>query len=192
MSWQFPYSLDHDVGKNKALIAEEKEAGWENFSLSVLLELIDQYTLNRNFDDLNLVYRFLKHKAIKKLLKNEGISSDEWSRLSAERWPHQKYPLPIALNKELKKAGRYLWVETDHFSLAEVFPSTRLHHKYLDDVIDQMGKRLLALENQCPYLPEEWAFYITRFIGWIRDGKWKRSGWIRVDGSKPMNTWRIF
>ena len=178
MSWHFPYGLDHNVGKTSYRFHEEKESQWEEFSLSVLMDLISQYRLNDDFVDLNMVYNFLKHNALEKLLAHrtaeaEGmdISNDDWAGLSAERWPYQKYPIPTALTKRLKNAGRSLWVDTDHFNLAQMFPSTRLHHKYLDNVVDQMGGRLRVLEKQCPYLPGEWAFYIDKFIHLIRKSR---------------------
>ncbi len=172
-SWQFPYGLNYQIGKNNPLLFQENLHLWEDFSFTVLHNLIKNYKMQKEYTALNFVFKFLAHKVINKLIveKSEEISNDEWSDLLKERWPYQDFPIPTSLSKRFKQAGRYFWVETEHFSYSQAFETVRFRHKHLDNVVIQIGERIHHLEKQLEYLPEEWTFYIKNFIDWIRGGK---------------------
>jgi hypothetical protein len=175
-SWQFPYGFDKKFIKDREAEKNAKTNGngnlqekWEEFSLEVLLDLVNSYTLKQGTPELDAVYGFLKHGTITALLEDRAnkIPEEEWTDLLGEKWPHHEYPLPAALNKKLIDAGRYLWVETDNFNLTRIFPTTRLRHQYLDDVVNKIGKQLKWIEFQSPHLPSDWSFYIGKFIKWL-------------------------
>lgn len=176
-SWQFPYGMDKKIIQEqirKNSTALELETQWEEFSLSVLIDLVGNYELEEGSDELNAVWGFLRHEVIRELLNENEIEDEKWSELLTVKWPHYQYPMPVALSKQLKKAGRYLWVETNHFSLTRVFPSTRLRHRHLDDVVILVGQQLEWVEAQCEHLPYEWAIYIKKIIRLILNDQIKR------------------
>jgi hypothetical protein len=189
-SWQFPYGMEKEIiqtQNQKNNKGDELEEKWEDFSLDVLIDLVDSYKMENGPDELNAVCRFIKHPVISDLLKGKEkeLDDENWAELLTVKWPHYQYPMPVALNKKLKKAGRYLWVETDHFNLTRVFPSTRLRHRHLDDVIILIGQQLQWIESQCKHLPYEWAVYIKKFIQLIVDDQIK-STWKSKEGRKRL------
>lgn len=186
-SWQFPYDLDNDLG-SKSLIPEKRREKWEDFSLHVLRRLAEQWDVSQfkeselaqyGFDSLKAVCEFLKQPAIFKLITGtedeiESIERKEWDGLMGVRWPHREYPFPAALNRKLKQAGRYLWIESDNMGLTHIFPSGKLLYSHLDDVADQVSQRSSwikmrceVLETEAADLPREWADPMRVLNDWL-------------------------
>jgi len=169
-SWHTPYGLPQSMSFTHFDNPNHVSA-WEDFSLKVLLNLSNKYTFGKGSKQLDLVKSFLEQSAITKLSvgKLNEITSSEWSGLLTSRWPYRKFPLPIALNKLLKQAGRFTWIESDYFSLSQTLPSARHYHSFLAETVDNIGLILDWYRQIDGVLPFEWGFYLKKFLSIIEN-----------------------
>ncbi len=181
-SWHFPFGLSTRVGRpiSEQQLYDEK---WEDHCLEVAVELSRAYeeteaTLGMNGNNplvqsLMRAKRFLEHPSVKNLIENDQ-ANDDYEGLSFLRWPHLRYPLPAALSRRLKKAGRFLWVQRDYLDLTSVLPAGHSAYELLDTVLGEYARNLNWMKTVSSTLPEGWKQSVEYFTELIESREVKQ------------------
>lgn len=160
-SWHVPYGLTEVYGDGED---EELKQEWENHSLRVLIDLASKWDVSSDvFDnptpvqqDLLAAKNFLAHPAVGSILEGD-LAGEAWDGLETLRWPHTRYPMPIALSRRLKEEGRFLWVQSDFLDQTMALRSGRTLYQDLDSMANQYQMRLRWMEDVADKLPHGWS-----------------------------------
>lgn len=157
-SWQTPYSV---LKKSSEVVQESDIPSWETHCFDIALDLARQLQELEDTNGLNIAValhqaaHFLRHSTITRMLASEVKPSD-WAELETERWPHQQFPMPAALHRQLKAEGRYLWVQSDLLDRAGVVISGREAMQRVEARAERHARRIDWLARAIPVLPEGW------------------------------------
>lgn len=155
---------------------EDKQCGlwevWQDQSYHILVRMLEEYTPPKAKDislpggqrDMMRVDRFTKALGSLVLLTGNYENID-WEHLDYLRWPHQRFPMPSAITRRLRKAGRYLWVQPEGLDLATVLPMGRTRYRSLTNIVDQYSSVLAWSRDILEYLPLGWK----QSVGYLTD-----------------------
>ncbi len=180
-SWCFPYALKPILLSDK----RGREAGgrdeidweaWEDACYDVLVEILEEYMKHPGEKapatparmDLSRVYRFVKALGGPAFL-SRNVKAISWDALEKLRWPHMRYPMPSAVTRRLKKAGRYLWIQPEGLDLAMALPTGRMRYRMLLDIVDQYWTTLEFGKKVVEHLPLGWRESIGCLLEIISD-----------------------
>jgi len=183
-SWHFPYGLgkqfaqlQHAENNEEAWRGRNWEA-WEDSCYEVLVGMLaeyDEYRVPRDRltdrqADLARVRRFVHSLGGAGFLTGSPSAVD-WESLESFRWPHHRYPMPAAINRRLKQAGRYLWIQPEGLDTALSLPRGRLRYRFLSDMVEQYSSALQWGRAVAPKLPLGWQSSVGDLVQVIRDNR---------------------
>jgi hypothetical protein len=208
-SWYFPHSLadrkcatcrgcGRCSGMAEATPGHEREAeAWEDHCLQVAVELVEQLgpapENGHNTDwehQLQSAVVFLRHPGVRSAAKGEP--DPNFNGLEFLRWPHTRYPMPAALSRKLKEAGRYLWLQSDHLELVRVLPSGNRAYRNLDSLLVEYTLRLEWMHKVAPHLPEGWRQSVQLLEKLMEEGDIQAFDWRSHGGSRKAHDKRFF
>ncbi|MHC4398841.1 MAG: hypothetical protein ACYTG0_04090 [Planctomycetota bacterium] len=181
-SWHFPYGLgkqfaqlQHAQNDEEAWRGRNWEA-WEDGCYEILAGILDEYGKQcaaaspptARQADLARVLRFVEHLGGARFLRAPPADVD-WESLESFRWPHHRYPMPAAVNRRLKEAKRYLWIQPEGLDTALALPYGRLRYRFLTDVVEQYSSVLQWGETVAPRLPLGWQSSVAELVHVIRN-----------------------
>jgi len=170
-SWQFPYNLDprktisqRNDDKTQEVLWNEI---WQDSCYEILLGMIEEYVkistehniLIDHHSDLHRVIRFVKALGGIEFLSAD-IASVDWDALELMRWPHRQFPMPAAVLRRLRQAGRYLWIRPEGLELATALPGGRLRYRLLNNAVDHYWTTLTWGNQISDKLPIGWMHSI--------------------------------
>lgn len=182
-SWHFPYGL----GKSFAQSQHRGEPGaepwrcrnwkqWEDHCYETLVGMLAEYSehddraaeLSSRQTDLRRVRRFAETLGGTEFFDEGHMSDVDWASLESLRWPHHRYPLPAAVNRRLKRAGRYLWIQQEGLDIAPSLPAGRLRYGFLGDVVEHYSSVLDWAERISDDLPLGWKSSVQHLTDVVR------------------------
>ena len=164
-SWRFPHGLARafTAGSDKPEWGQLKH--WEDHCYAVLLGMVQEYrdcpgglpgNPTPGQQDLQRIFRFVDCLGGRDFL--DGTSNTvEWDALEFLRWPHVRFPMPLAITRRLREEGRYLWIQPEGLDLATTLPVGRLRYRMLLDVVDHYWSVLVWAREIAEDLPTGWA-----------------------------------
>ncbi len=176
VSWRFPYALKSfflniESGGNGGGGPRIDWNAWEDNCYEILVEMLDLYkklspvggSPTPRGIDLERVAKFIDVLGGKRY-KTQDVDSIDWDALECLRWPHTRYPMPSAINRRLREAGRYLWIQPEGLDLATTLPAGRTRYKQLNDIVAQYWTVLTWGKEAAPSLPGGWRESIDYLI----------------------------
>jgi len=182
---QFPYGLFDYGSRSKFIPDEGKKAQirsnmnlWQDSCYEILVELTSEYESHQNQDaplskkasQLLWVQQFINKIGGKNLL-NGCMDDIDWEELEQVRWPHRQYPLPSAVFRRIREAGKYLWIQPEGLDLAQTFPSGRRKYRTLGAMADHYWDVLSWLKEISGELPLGWKENIQYLTNMLLDHK---------------------
>ena len=189
-SWRFPHGLDRHQRYSKRVQEAGSGTPWQDACYEVLVGMLAEHTTARGggFEsadavgrDLGRVDRFVRALGEGKFLSGGGRAVD-WEALEFLRWPHLRYPMPLAITNRLKEAGRFLWIQPDGLDLASALPVGRQRYRLLVDSVEQYWTVLGWGSDIVEKLPRGWSCSVRYLLEVLRSkdvaGRWTadRSG----------------
>lgn len=190
-SWQFPHGLQRsfaeqersaaigpapsastgEIGRNggSALAPARNWTAWEDNAYEILAHLCAGVLKGRldAESDLGRVARFLQNLNGAKFLREDGAGVN-WEALESLRWPHHRYPMPIAVSRRLKAQGRHLWIQPEGLDLAAALPSGRVRYRGLGDIAAHYWDVLSWTESIVEDLPLGWKECVGYLVRQLR------------------------
>lgn len=195
-SWRSPWGV---AKSNDDVWAGDLVEQWEVHCLKVAIDLAQEFVQARcsnlpreeidgePFEIRNLVAvaNFLIHKAVRHLLAG-AAQQEDWVGFEALRWPHASYPMPAALNRLLKREGRYLWVQTDFLEYATIIEGGRRALERLEHRAETHYQRVAWLEKVEPTLPLGWREPLAEILEVLRN---RQIDEVWHDDRRRMSMW---
>lgn len=185
VSWQYPYGIWEglyqgglsDTGYQTVAVEREE---WQDSCYEILVGILAEYEkyaqkgkmLTTQQLSLRRVARFIGALGGIKLLSAETDSVD-WDELTLMRWPHRQYPMPSAIVRRLREAGRYLWIQPEGLDIAVALPTGRQRYRLLGSIVDQYWSVLTWTRTIAKDLPLGWkgsVGYLSEVISENRIG----------------------
>lgn len=199
-AWNFPYGItdgvDHEV------IGANDEDGtwtqdidyWQDSCFEILVGILDEYQqgfpcggkLGARQENLFRVMRFVETLGKKEFLSTK-LDSVNWDELALMRWPHRQYPMPSAVLRRLRDAGRYLWIQPEGLDIATALPAGRQRYRLLGSIVDQYWSVVTWARATAPKLPLGWRESVT-FLTEIIAEHQIASAW----QNEPNKVWYAF
>ena len=192
VSWRFPHGLDNSATSAPAGRGEEagvpasNKGPWRDSCFEVLIGMLEDRraaasgkTLETGSaaSDLDRVERFVEALGGRKFLVQGGTAAN-WDSLEFLRWPHLRYPMPLAVTTRLKDAGRFLWIQPDGLDLAAALPVGRQRYRFLVNAVEHYWSVLGWGSEVVPHLPLGWGRSIKYLLDVLRSrdvaGRWER------------------
>lgn len=180
-SWHFPFGLGKEFAQLQYAETDHESwrprnwEAWEDHCFDALFGMLDQFrkynprrtqTTARQHD-LNRVGRFLNKLGGRRFL--EDTDAADWEALESLRWPHHRYPLPAAVNRRLKAAKRYLWIQPDGLDIAPSLPTGRLRYRFLSEIVSSYSNVLDWGHEIAPHLPKGWRESVSHLLKLINE-----------------------
>ena len=197
MSWRFPFGLRKQFAqaeefrqRNESWCQESWKA-WEDSCFEVLVGMLEEYVETRGTQepstdrqkDLLRVKQFVD--AVKGTRFLAGTASDvDWEALEGFRWPHHRYPMPAAINRRLRDAKKYLWIQPEGLDTALGLPWGRLRYRFLAEIVDRYSSVLDWAQSISPKLPLGWRSSVEHLVRVIQSRR------IREIWEDPTATWQ--
>jgi hypothetical protein len=177
-SWQYPYGILEGFSqrriqefKNQAVFHRDVEQ-WQDSCYEILVGICVEYE-NHKTSMIGLKETQLSIRRVLRFIKTLGgvnfltsdINSVNWDELALLRWPHRQYPMPSAVLRRLREAGRYLWIQPEGLDIATTLPSGRQRYRMLSSIVDRYWSVLSWLRAVHNYLPNGWQ----ESIGYLAD-----------------------
>jgi hypothetical protein len=180
-SRRFPHGLGQQMERKRGQLDAEMSRNWEDYCYSILVSMLAEYTANRagvtpstaREIDLARVERFVESLGGHSFVAEDAVSVD-WDAFELLRWPHLRYPMPSAITRRLRQAGRYLWIQPEGLDLAAALPAGRARYRALIDSVDHYSSTLAWCRKVVPHLPHGWGksvSYLTDVISEHRIGQ---------------------
>jgi hypothetical protein len=182
-SWSFPYGLGRQFVQSQHEISASSDEAWrcnqgvkwQDACYESLVCMLNELTKHRTRlattpreEDLNRVQRFVETLGGLRFLKDDYQNID-WEALESLRWPHHRYPIPATINRRLKDAGRYLWIQPERLDLAAALPEGRRRYRALAGIVDHYAATLNWAEKHVSDLPLGWAPNVQFLLDAIRN-----------------------
>ncbi|SHJ82892.1 hypothetical protein SAMN02745216_02364 [Desulfatibacillum alkenivorans DSM 16219] len=173
VSWAFPCGLS-PVNKNGGPAAIVPDAPvdsaldqWEDSCYEILTCLLKERRKNGRSEktppskimDMDRVDRFVN--TLGENFLEIDASKVSWDAIELLRWPHLRYPMPSAITRRMRQAGRYLWIRQQGLDLAAVLPLGRRRYRMLLDTVEQYWTVLEWARNISNSLPSGWRQCVT-------------------------------
>ena len=194
-SWQFPYGLRKqfglcEVGPESEETSEEYWCQWQDAGYEVLVGLLEEFnrhtatssSLTPRQEDLRRVTSFVRALGGRKFLT--GIADVDWDALELLRWPHLRYPMPMAIKNRLQKAGKHLWIQPEGLDLAKALPTGQVRYRMLVDIVEQYWDTLIWAGEVASELPKGWSENVAYLSETIRHHRVARE-W----STRPRQVW---
>lgn len=181
-SWQYPNNFDVDRFY-KTIIGgdqddENSDIAWENNSYEILVGLIEEYNNHRKetnghekiSKDLETALVFIKRIDGLNFIKS-SISNINWTEIENSRWPYKNYPLPAAIVRRFREAGRYLWIQPEGIDIAVTLPAGRLRYRNLSFLVNKYWSTISWVVSVADELPIGWNSNIMYLMNLIAENK---------------------
>ncbi len=138
---------------------------WQDSAYEILTGILEEYVPPQGEGivppsrrtDLERARRFVGALGGRALLADTGRECIDWEALEYLRWPHQCYPLPSAVTRRLRAAGRYLWIQPEGLDLATALPAGRSRYRALNRIAEWYSSVLGWGAEVARELPMGWA-----------------------------------
>jgi hypothetical protein len=167
-SWQYPYGISEGLdqggfgeGGDRAIVTKRRE--WQDSCYEILVGILAEYekhakkgkSLTAQQLSLRRVARFIDAIGRVEFLSAD-VASVDWDEFTLMRWPHRQYPMPSAIVRRLREAGRYLWIQPEGLDIAVALPAGRQRYRLLSSIVDQYWSVLTWARTVAEDLPSGW------------------------------------
>lgn len=180
-SWQYPNNLNLEDLSDSFILeqdgSEELSIKWQNNSYEILVGLIADYFKNTDHvfkksiqKDLFTAIQFVQNLGGTHFL-GAPIYDIDWSIIENSRWPYRNFPLPAAIVRRFKEAGRYLWIQPEGLDIAVTLPGGRLRYRNLSFLVNRYWSTISWVSSIQTVLPRGWNSSVQLLVELISENQ---------------------